>query len=376
MAATTKNSVPDYNDQLRKFGATAMVTLFAFMILSAFLTPFAYMVLTSLKTKDQIIESATGSIFPVSTVTYDGEWNGTLKEGGYPIYEVPVAYLEAGEAVDLPADAEKIQLALVQTGRRSNPNIFYNPDTGEEYEWIGNHRDPAIAGVQTLDFQWNNFGDAWRLADFPLLFRNTLVIAIAGVIGTLISCIAVGYAFARFPLPGKNILFLIVIATIFLPRQVMLVPLYDMFNRIGWTGTWLPLIVPHFFANGYNVFLFRQYFLTLPRELDEAAMIDGAGPFGILMRVIIPQSWPVIIAVTLFHLVFAWNDYFEPLIYTLGSPELQPIAVGIQVFNYRYAQQPQLIQATALLALALPVFLFFVAQRFFMRGVVITGVDK
>src|SRR5690606_26341832 len=135
-------------------------------------------------------------------------------------------------------------------------------------------------------------------------------------------------------------------------------------------GTWLPLIVPHFFANAFNVFLLRQYFLQLPRELDEAAMIDGAGPVKILTSVIIPQSWPVIIAVALFHIVFAWNDYFEPLIDTLGEPALQPLSVGIQQFNFVYSQQPHLIQATALLGMVIPVVLFFFGQRFFMRGVI------
>ena len=205
---------------------------------------------------------------------------------------------------------------------------------------------------------------------------NTSFIAVTGVIGTLLSSICVAYAFARFPIPGKRILFLILVATIILPRQVPLVPTYAFFNAIGWTGTWLPLIVPHFFSNGYNVFLLRQYFLQLPRELDEVAMIDRAGPLRILTSVVIPQSRPVIIVVALFHLVFAWNDHFEPLIYTLGSPELQPIAVGIQQFNFIYEEQPHLIQATALPGMLLPVMLFFLAQRYFMQGVVITGVEK
>ncbi|HEX2623113.1 MAG TPA: ABC transporter permease subunit, partial [Phototrophicaceae bacterium] len=113
-----------------------------------------------------------------------------------------------------------------------------------------------------------------------------------------------------------------------------------------------------------------------PRELDEAAMIDGAGPFKILTSVIIPQAWPALITVALFHFVFAWNDYFNPLIYLLGKPDLQPISVGVQVFNFQYGARPELVQATSLMAMVLPLVLFFFAQRFFMRGIVITGVDK
>lgn len=199
------------------------------------------------------------------------------------------------------------------------------------------------------------------------------------MVGTLLSCISVAYAFARFPIPGKNILFIILIGTIILPSQVTLVPTYAFFSTIGWTkgaAGLLPLIVPHFFANAYNVFLLRQFFMTLSRELDEAAMIDGAGPFQILTRIIIPQAWPAIVTVGLFHFVWSWNDYFGPLIYLLGSPEWQPISVGVQIFNFRYGPRPELVQATSLMAMVLPLLLFLFAQRYFMRGVVITGVEK
>jgi multiple sugar transport system permease protein len=134
--------------------------------------------------------------------------------------------------------------------------------------------------------------------------------------------------------------------------------------------------VPHFFANAYNVFLLRQYFLTIPRELDEAAMIDGAGPLRILRSVIVPQAVPAIVAVTLFHFFFAWNEYFLPLVYLQAVPDLQPLAVGLARFNALYSQEPTLIQAAALMAMALPVVLFFTAQRAFMRGVVFGGVEK
>lgn len=347
---------PWYMFKLRQMGAYASVTLFAFMLLSAFLTPLLYSVLTSVKDKQQITDSAQGTILPVSkaTITYEGK--------DLTIYRVPFP------------DGTERELALLQPGRRSS--TFIDPANLEAapIEWEGAWR--TLQAIEYLDLRWGNFGEAWSQVNFPRLFINTLVIAGLGVIGTLISCISVAYAFARFPIPGKRILFVILISTIILPSQVTLIPTYAFFARIGWVGTWLPLIIPHFFANAYNVFLIRQYFLTLPKELDEAAMIDGAGPFRILLSVIVPQSFPVIVAVALFHTVFAWNDYFLPLIYLLGQPDLQPISVGIQVFNFRYGQQPHLIQATALMGLALPVLIFFFAQRVFMRGVVITGVEK
>ena len=166
------------------------------------------------------------------------------------------------------------------------------------------------------------------------------------------------------------------LATIMLSSQVTLVPTYILFTRIGWTGTWLPLIVPHFFANAYNVFLLRQYFLTIPRDLDEAAMIDGAGPFRILRSVIVPQAIPAIVAVTLFHFFFAWNEFLLSLVYVGGNPDLWPLSLGMQKFASLYVTRPPLVQASAILAIAVPVIVFFLAQRAFMRGVVVTGVDK
>ena len=120
----------------------------------------------------------------------------------------------------------------------------------------------------------------------------------------------------------------ILLATIILPFQVTLIPTYIIFTRLGWNGTWLPLIVPHLFANAYNVFLLRQYFMTIPRDLDEAALIDGAGPFRVFRSVIVPLSIPAIIAVSLFHFFFAWNDFFVPLLYLAGKPDLQPLSIG------------------------------------------------
>jgi multiple sugar transport system permease protein len=141
-------------------------------------------------------------------------------------------------------------------------------------------------------------------------------------------------------------------------------------------GTWLPLIVPAFFANAYDVFLLRQYFMTLPRELDEAAMIDGASPLRVLWSVIIPQSYPALMAVTVFHIVYAWNDYFGPLIYLSSNRDAWPISIALTTFNGIYGQRPQLIQAGALMALIAPLILFVIAQRFFVQGIVITGVEK
>lgn len=361
MAATLRpspavNTSPFYALQLRKFTLSSIVTLFACLALGVYLLPFANMVMVALSSQEQLSQAANESVIPSSPVTF--EYNGE----SYDVYKVPME------------DGSTAQWALIRPGRRSSEMLdINNPDAGV-FTWQGNWR--TLDPVRVTSFAWENFSIAWNAINFPRLFTNTLIIAVTGMIGTLLSCIAVAYAFARFPIPGKNYLFIILIGTIILPSQVTLIPTYAFFAAIGWTNTWLPLIVPHFFANAYNVFLLRQYFLTLPRELDEAAMIDGAGPLGILLRVIIPQSWPVIIAVGVFHFVWAWNDYFGPLIYLIGKPELQPVSVGVQVFNFQYGPRPELVQATSMMALVLPLIIFFLAQRVFMRGVVITGVEK
>lgn len=355
---------------LRRFLIVASVTLFALMVLTAYLSPFAYMTASAFKDLDQF-SRATGPLWPAreATYAYEGE-DATytvedkeviVRQGEeYPLYQVPT---EEG--------TEKWALVV----KRREESFFLDPNHLERglIQWTGRWRtlEPAWRFSPT----WNVI-EAWGLIKFPRLLRNTAIIAILGDIGTLLSCTAVAYGFSRFRIPGKNILFIILIGTIILPSQVTLVPTYAFFTRIGWTGTFLPLIVPHFFANAYNVFLLRQYFMTIPRDLDEAAMIDGASPFRVLVSVILPQSIPVLAAVAVFHLVWAWNDYFQPYLYLSTRPDLQPISVGIQQFNTLYSQKPHMVQATSLMGLLLPVVIFFLAQRAFMRGVVITGVEK
>jgi len=355
------NTSPFYSYQLRKFAVKAMVTMLAFIVAAMYLLPFVNMGLISVKSAAQITGNTDGNILPLSQDTYDYT-DASGEVGTYEIYKVP------------QADGSLLDMALVKKGRQDSD--FVNPANPEAgiVTVPGSWR--TLEPVYALDLHFENFGEAWELINFPRLFFNTLTIAVVGLIGTLLSCICVAYAFARFPIPGKNVMFLILIGTIILPSQVTLIPTYAFFATIGWTGTWLPLIVPHFFANAYNVFLLRQFFMTLPRELDEAAMIDGAGPFRVLLSVIIPQAWPAIISVGLFHFIFAWNDYFGPLIYLQGKPALVPISVGVQVFNFQYGPRPELIQATSLMAMVLPLLIFVFAQKVFMRGVVITGVDK
>jgi multiple sugar transport system permease protein len=331
------------------------VTGLALFTLFLFLLPMGYGIVTSLKTDAQI-SKAGSPWWPANEYTY--EYQGKP----YEIYLLPME------------DGTIRQMALVVKGRESAS--FVDPDNPEAglFEWQGRWR--TLDRAWAFDAQWSNFVKAWNTIRFPRLLRNTLMYAFLSTFGAVTSASVVAYGFARFRFPRKNVLFMIVLGTIILPPAVTLIPTYAVYHRIGWIGTWLPLIVPAFFANGYNIFLLRQFFLNLPRELDEAATIDGAGPLRIFWSIILPQSIPALTAVTLFHFFFCWNDYFGPLIYLAGNPELYPITVGLTAFNKLYTQQTNLIQASALIASALPLFIFFMAQRVFMQGVVITGVDK
>ncbi|MBC7879084.1 MAG: carbohydrate ABC transporter permease [Anaerolineales bacterium] len=349
--AVSRTVSPNWRKNLNGFTITA----FTLAILVLFLSPFAFMIFTSLKTQDQI--SIVGApIYPAAPPKF--EYNGEQLE----IFIVP-----------LPDGTTK-ELAMFKKGQKESTFIDpANLDAGEIL-WTGSWR--------LLDRPWefsptySNYSEAWGAINYPQKLWNTFQYAIVSVIGTLISCTLVAYGFARFRFPGRDLLFIVLISTIFLPAFVTVIPTYTFFVKIGWVGTWLPLIVPHFFANAYNVFLLRQYFLTLPRELDEAAMIDGASPLRVLWSVIIPQSYPVFMAITVFHIVFAWNDYFGPVVYLASAPDKWPISYALSMFNGIYGQRPQLIQAGALMALILPLILFVVAQRFFVQGIVVTGVEK
>ena len=341
------------------------VTALATALLVIFLAPFLFMVFTSLKTQGQISQLGA-PIWPAKPTTFN--FNGKDLE----VYKVPMSACEGGD----PSDPTIKSLAITKKGRQESTFIDpTNTDSGEfkcKVSWRALGRDWKFAPT------WENYKEAWETipGTFPRLMWNTTFYAIMTEIGVLISCTLVAYGFARFRFPGRDFLFIILIATIFLPGAVTIIPTYTFFQKIGWLWTWLPLIVPAFFANAYDVFLLRQYFMTLPRELDEAAMIDGAGPLTVLLRVIIPQSYPALMAVTVFHIVFAWNDYFGPLIYLSTAREKWPISVALSTFNGIYGQQPQLIQAASLMTLLAPLLLFVLAQRFFVQGIVITGVEK
>lgn len=231
-----------------------------------------------------------------------------------------------------------------------------------------------------VSFRWQNFPDAMKRGSRPtagtsfwIYLRNSLIIATFAIVGTLVSNTPVAYAFARIPFPGRNILFIFVLATIMLPFQVTMIPVYILFNEyLGWGDTFLPLIIPTFFANAWDVFLLRQFFRTIPEEMCDAARVDGASEWQIFSKIVIPLSVPVLATVTVFTFLWAWNDFTGPLLF-LNSPKNFTMALGLQDFqSQRTMIWNQLMAAATVFTIPI-VIAFFFAQKTFIQGIKLTG---
>lgn len=233
------------------------------------------------------------------------------------------------------------------------------------------------------DWHWENFSKVFSNPgiDFPRYLLNTIFVIVGILIGKVISCTLVGYGFARFRAPGKNILFIAMLSTMLLPSYVTLVPTYLLFTQVfHWGDSFLPLIVPHFFGEAFYIFLMRQFFMGLPYELEEAATIDGAGRFRIFVQIMLPMVTPAVVAMCVLTFMGAWNDYFTPLIY-LNDPSKYTLALGLQflrdntigVSNSGSVGQLNILMAGALIMIVPMLLIFFVAQKFIIEGVSVTG---
>ena len=244
--------------------------------------------------------------------------------------------------------------------------------------------DPQVYTVPPLWVptvaHWDNFWKAWHVLDFSRFTVNTVVwYAIPATIGTVISSVLVAYGFARLRWPGRDLLFVLCIATMILPFQVRMVPLFILFKQLGWINSYAPLVVPNFLGVPFFIFLLRQFFLTIPKDLSDAARIDGASEIGILVRVILPLSRPALAVVVLFRFIWAWNDYLGPLIY-LNRKELYTLAQGVDSLRLTMTTAgvspmiyPYLMAVSAVITLPILV-VFFLVQRTFIEGISVTGI--
>jgi multiple sugar transport system permease protein len=252
---------------------------------------------------------------------------------------------------------------MFSSALKDEPQIFTVPPI-----WFPN---PAL---------WNNFYDAWTTLDFTHWLFNTIArYAVPATIGTVLSCSIVAYGFARLQWRMRDLFFGICLATMMVPGQVTLVPLFIVFKLLGWVNTFKPLVVPSFFGGAFDIFLLRQFFLTLPTELSDAARIDGANEAGILFRIVLPLAKPALTVVALFRFMGAWNDYFGPLVY-LNTEDQWTLARGLErlrgsVYEVGYSRMayPYLMAVSAIITLPILVAFFF-AQRTFIEGISLTGI--
>jgi len=328
-----------------------------------FLVPFAWMLLTALKSDQDVFHT------PPRWLPHDNvrvEVNGEQ----LPLYLVQT---EEGPR----------ELALI--GIEEGVGQFVDPaapDQVLEYE-IQQGKQKIAEPIMEVSFRWQNFPDAMNRgsrpgvgASFWVYLRNSLIIAFFAIVGTLLSNAPVAYAFARIRFPGRDALFVLVLATMMLPFQVTMIPLYMMFNEyLGWGDTFLPLIVPAFFANAWDVFLLRQFFRTIPEEMCDAARVDGASEWHIFTRIVLPLSVPVLAAITVFTFLWAWNDFTGPLLF-LHSARNFTMALGLQDFQGQHTMIWNQLMAASVIFTVPIVIAFFFAQKTFIQGIKLTGMKE
>ena len=247
-------------------------------------------------------------------------------------------------------------LWMLSTSLKTDAQLFAYPP-----EWIPN------------PFNWANYPNTVTYIPFFQYLRNTTTIAIFSTIGALISCSMVAYSLSRIPWIGRNVLFIVTVATLMIPFQVTLIPLFLVFRNLGWVGDFRPLIVPHFFGNALYIFLLRQFFMTIPMELSEAARIDGASEFRIYWAIILPLAKAALATVAIFEFIARWRDYLGPLIY-ISDQDLYTLSMGLHKYSSQYGREWGLLMAASVLITLPIILLFFFLQKTFVQGVALTGI--
>lgn len=220
--------------------------------------------------------------------------------------------------------------------------------------------------------QWDNYAEVFRVVPFALFGFNSLKISSLATLGTLISCSMAAFAFARLRFPGRGVLFAILLSVLMIPSQVTLIPVYYVMAQLGWINTHYPLIVPSWFGNAFGIFLLRQFFLTLPQELMDAAKIDGCTPYGVYARIWLPLAKPALATLAILTFINSWNDFLSPLIY-LNDQSMMTIPVGLSSFQGLHNADWGPLMAAAFMGCLPMVVLFVAGQRYFVQGIVLSG---
>jgi multiple sugar transport system permease protein len=247
---------------------------------------------------------------------------------------------------------------MVITALKDDPDIFRLPPV-----WIPN------------PIRWANFPEALTIVPFGMHLVNTLKIAVPVVVGTLISCALVAYGFGRIQFPGRDLFFFTCLATMMIPFQVRMIPLYITFRNMGWLNSYKPLIVPAFFGSPYHIFLLRQFFMSIPLELSDAARIDGCGELMIFWRIVLPLAKPGLAVVGLFTFMGSWDNFIGPLIY-LNDAKLYPLSIALRGFQSEFWEKHlwQYMMAASTATILPVVIIFYVAQRTLVEGITVTGI--
>ena len=245
---------------------------------------------------------------------------------------------------------------LVSTSLKSDSQLFQFPPI-----WFPN------------PVKWLNYPKALNYIPFWTYTKNTLVIAFLTVLGTVISCSLVGYSFSRIPWKGRNFFFIVLLSTLMIPYQVTLIPVLIIFKTLGWVGSIKPLVVPAFFGSAFYIFMLRQFFMTIPTELSEAARIDGCNEFGIYWKIILPLTRPALATVILFTFINSWNDFLGPLIY-LNDESQYTLSLGLQQFLSQHGAEWAFLMAASTVMILPIVLLFFFTQKTFIQGIALSGI--
>ena len=308
---------------------------------AVFISPFLWMLSTSLKHESRIFPKPGEPPQWIPTTA-------RVDAGGRPV----VVY-EGREGVDLGPD-----------------------EMGRHVLRIGATETPAWPGDfevrQRIGLHWQNYADAFHKMAFWQNLRNTLFICVTVVLGTLVSCSLVAYSFARIPWPGRDTVFILVLATMMLPYQVTLIPLFAMYRKLGWVGTFKPLIIPAFFGTPFYIFLLRQFFLGVPQDLSASARIDGCNEFGIYLFIMLPLSKPALATTALFMFLFQWADFLSPLVY-LQDDRQYTLAIALQQFQSHHESAWGPLMAMSSVITIPIIILFFLTQRTFIQGITLTG---
>ena len=292
-------------------------------------------------TKSNALTQATGTLINLEKVR---------RMGGWLLFYLLIIGLSLVFAMPL--------IWALSTSLKTEPQVYVVPPV-----WIPN------------PLQWENYPNALTRVPFFRYMMNTLRIAIPSVFGTVLSCTLAAYGFSRIQWRYRELFFFLCISTMMIPYQVTMVPLFVIFKNLGWINTYLPLVVPAFFGNAYYIFLLRQFLLTIPQELSDAARVDGCSDWTILTRIIIPLSVPAIAVVALLHFLFAWNDYLGPLLY-VGRDDLFTVALGLARFQAGGHSQANwsYLMAASVATIVPALLLFFFTQKTFIEGITLSGI--